>query len=437
VEAVFERDGRVYLIADVAPVTPRDEEIAEFAFSKAVTDQAPNPNIKWFRGQYVEADNPNLNGAMWPSNELAIASVTPMLMPVTVMHDPRTAVGLIADIALRTREKDNVPRSRLDNVLALWGHRFPEAVEEAQANYEAGTLMQSMECLPSYYDCGSCGKSYPKLPGGAEKANWCGHLRDEHASRIMRNVTFTGTGLIFGSRGAKGAYSEAHLEPLMDEVAEFHERARHDEAGSTRPKPKPTPRRKNRMEIEDTRYQELLAAESKLKDLEPKLSEAQETAAKVPDLERKVETLEVEKKAAADEAAAEKTKREGLEEQARATELASERVSKLGKTFREKLPESIRTKLDEQAKTLKDDEWTARLDELAELVGVKADEGGPAGSGEGSGSGAGSGEFSREEVARAGLSSGASGGGGGGAISPERRRSVVAGLVKPPTGASK
>jgi hypothetical protein len=34
-----------------------------------------------------------------------------MLMPVTVMHDPRTAVGTIADVKLLTPEKDGVPRA--------------------------------------------------------------------------------------------------------------------------------------------------------------------------------------------------------------------------------------------------------------------------------------------------------------------------------------
>lgn len=429
-ETVFERDGRVYLVADVAPVTPRDEEIADYAFGKALMDAAPNPNISWFRGRYVEADRPNDNGAMWPSSELAIASVTPMLMPVTVMHDPRTAVGLIADIALR-HKSDEVPRSRLDSVLGVWAHRFPDVVEEAQANYAAGTLMQSMECLPQSYDCGSCGKSYPKLPGGAEKANWCTHLRDEYAStaRIMRNVTFTGTGLIFGSRGATGAYTEAHLEPFMDEVAEFHERTRSGSSRSTKP-----PRRKNTMEIDDKRYEELVAAEAKAKDLEPKLATAQEEAAKVPDLERKIEALEVEKKAASDEAAEEKAKREKLEETARQGELASERLAKLGKDFKAKLPESISLKLQEQAKSLKDEDWAGRLEELAELVGVKHDAGGA----DTSGGGSGDGTFSREEVARSGLSGGGSGGSGtGGEISPERRRSVVAGLIKAPTGAAK
>lgn len=426
-DAVFERSGRVYLISEVAPLTPTTDEVAGYAFAKSIGDSAPNPNLKWFRGQYVEAENANLNGALWPSSELAIASITPMLMPVTVMHDPRTAVGLIADTQLLTREKDGVPRSRIDNVLALWGHRFPDVVAEAEANYAAGTLMQSMECRSPHYDCASCGKTYVKLPGDAETANWCGHLRDEHAARILRNVTFTGTGLIYGSRGAKGAYTEAHLEPLMDEVAESHERARHDSTY------RPTPRRKRTMEIEDTRYQELIAAEAKLKEIQPRLTTAEESAAKVPDLERKVEELEVGKKAAEDLAAAEKTQRETLEETARATELASDRLGKLGKTFRAKLPESIRTKLDDQAKLLKDEDWKGRLDELAELVGVKPDEGGP----EDAGSGAGA-EFTREEVARAGLSGGGGSGSGGGAdnaASPQVRRSVVAGLIAPPTGA--
>jgi hypothetical protein len=46
---------------------------------------------------------------MWTAGELAIKGLTPMLMPVTVMHDPRTAVGAIADLALRTPEKRQGP----------------------------------------------------------------------------------------------------------------------------------------------------------------------------------------------------------------------------------------------------------------------------------------------------------------------------------------
>src|SRR4051794_11303414 len=166
----------MYLVTPVAPFTPEQSEIEEYAFAD-VLKHAPNPHIVWMRGQYVEADRPNLNGAMWLSDELAVKSLTPNFMPVTVMHDPRTAVGLIADTRLVQAGENGVARARLDNTIGLWGHRFPEAVEEALANYQSGELMQSMECKPGYYDCSECGTRYPKLPGGAEEANWCAHLK--------------------------------------------------------------------------------------------------------------------------------------------------------------------------------------------------------------------------------------------------------------------
>lgn len=146
----FERGlDKLYIVAPVAPFDPADTDLAEFAFADQLKKMAPNEVLMWLRGNYVEADNPNANGQEWTAGEIALKSLTPMFMPVTVMHDPRTAVGLIADVALRLPEKDDVPRSRLDTSLALWSHRFPEVAEETLINYKAGSLMQSMECVPT------------------------------------------------------------------------------------------------------------------------------------------------------------------------------------------------------------------------------------------------------------------------------------------------
>jgi hypothetical protein len=428
---IFERDSRVFVVCPVAPFQPAQAEVEEFAFSKALLDQAPNPNIKWLRGQYVEADNPNLNNALWTEGELSIASVTPTFMPVTVMHDPRTAVGLIADTRLLTRAKDNVPRSRLDTTLGVWAHRFPEIAAEIDANYASGDLMQSMECLPTHYDCTACGKRYPKLPGGAEKANWCACLRGETAqkgARSLGNVTFTGSGLIFGHRGANGALPTAHLEVLQEEVAEFHERARKD--GSA---PKPRPRRARRMEIEDREYQQLIADRAERDRIKDELATAQAEAAKVPDLERKVEETETAKVAVEQE-------RDTLkgEKEARVDELAKERLGSLGSEFLGKFGEFAKGKLEETAGKASDEEWDSYLKEREEMAGVQRDageKGAPAG-------GSGDGTFSREEVARTGAAAnGGSGSGNGSATTPskERQRSVVAGLIRKPaaTGADK
>lgn len=422
---IFEREDNLYIVTPVAPFEPTDTEAEEFAYAGDLKKMAPNENLLWLRGRYVEGDRPNENGAEWPDHELEIASLTPMLMPVTRMHDPRTAVGMIADTRLHPKTDD--ARARIDTTLGIWKHRFPDVAEEIAANYAAGTLMQSMECRHAYYDCGECGTRYPKLPRGAERVNWCSHLRGESAAagnrrpvRRLGNVTFTGTGLIFGTEGARGAYDEAHLDLLADEVAAFH----HE---SHAVKPRRT-RRMDNIEISKTEYAELQALKAKFDGLESKVKDLEETAAKVPGLEKQIEEAEAAKTRAEterDEKAAALTE---LEETARTSTLAKDRLKGLSAAFMGKLGDFTKSKLEEHAASMQDEEWADRIKELEESTGVKHDEGGTAATAnEG---------LSEEELARAGGQGGGGGAGGqggngtGGNVSPERRRSVVGGLVK-------
>lgn len=365
---VFERNGRLYIVGSLAPIAPTSDQLDEFAFANELRSQAPNEHLLWLKGQYVEADRPNKNGQFWASKELAIKSLTPRLMPVTVMHRARDVVGLIADTKLILPEAASVTApSRIETALAIWAHRFPEVAEECAFNYKQGTLMQSMECDISHYDCIDCGKSYVKLPGGAERANWCSHLRDGAEKgvpvRRLEGVTFTGTGLIFGTRnGATGALDTAHLETFQAEVAEFHERANTD-------------RRQTRRTSVD-----ITIPRSEYDELKAKALKADEAAARVATLETEKaaltasnEKLEIDLVAKTTEAATEKAQREALEETSRTVTLAGDRVSKLGAPFTAKLSENIKTRLSEQAKTLSDEDWATRLDELAELTGVKHD----------------------------------------------------------------
>jgi hypothetical protein len=404
---VYEEGDRLYLVAPVTPIEATNEEVAEFAFGDDLLKRAPNPHIAWFRGHYVEADQANGNGAMWTAKELAIKSLTPMLMPVTVMHDPRTAVGAIADLSLRTPDKDQVPRSKIDTAIALWSHRFPEVVEEAKRNYATGELMQSMECHAPNYDCRTCGMGFTKLPGGAEQANWCAHLKGEGdvpGVRILRSVVFTGTGLIFGSRGATGADPSAHLETFQQEVAEFHERVHRD---SHRPRRKRT---METVEIAKNEYDELRAR--------PARGEFEEAVAAKDKAERDLETAETAQKTAERERDELKTRVEGHEEKARQLTLRDERLGKLGEGFMGKLGDKTKVRLREQAGSLKDEDWTARLEELEELTKAKRDDGAEAGGS--------SDTFTAEEIARH-----QGGGGGGGSHddpTPNQRRSVLAGL---------
>jgi hypothetical protein len=452
--AVFEQGDRTYLIAPLTPVTPTVNEIEEYAFGKSLIDQAkrqaPNPNIAWFGGHYIEADTPNENGAMWRANEIAIKRLTPMYMPVTVMHDFRSAVGVIANIALKTPDDDGVQRSKIETVLALWKHRFPEVVAEAEANHEAGTLMQSMECISPDYECSECGAVFHKLPQGAEQEHWCDHLQASNpsagysdlagvtpnASRILRNVVFTGTGLIFGTRGSHGADASAYLESFQDEVAAFHQRV-HGDTETAR-----STIQMAQIQVEESEYTRI---KSERDDFKTRAETAEREKAEAVSA---AETAEAAKVKAEGELAEATKKVENFEESARKGTLADERLGALGDGFTEKIDAmpTLKKNLHEQAKSLSDEEWAARLSEVEEVAKVKRDakkdgstppSGDPDASGSEDESAANKDTlFEREEVASSQVSGGGNGDSGGnanGQQTPAARRSVVAGLVKPRT----
>jgi hypothetical protein len=369
---VYEQGDHAYIVSPVQNFSPEDAELETFAFVSDVRKMAPNPNFLWLKGSYVEADNPNRNGDQWTAGDLAIKALTPVLCPVTVMHNLSSAVGTIADTKLLTPEKDSVPRARIDTVIALWAHRFPEAAEEARINAAQGSLMCSMECISAAYDCSVCGATFYRQAKMAEQVQWCDHLKGtatdattgarilQTASRILRNVTFTGVGLIYGTRGARGAYPDAHLE--VEELAAFHREVH----ASTSSKPK---RRKGMMEIEDSKYEQMISAkataDSQVITLKDQLATAEKT----------IETVEAAKVAAETALATEKTAREAAEEKARVSAMRDERLSALGTAFKAKLDKlpNVKPIVARQAGEMSDADWTARLAELSETLAVKHD----------------------------------------------------------------
>jgi hypothetical protein len=430
--SIREHGDHVYITCPVGPYEPEPSEIEAFAFASDLRSAAPNPKILWLRGQYVEADQPNRNGDQWTAGELAIKALTPVLMPITVMHDLRSAVGTIADARLLTPTEHQVPRARIDTTLAVWAHRFPEVAEECRINARQGTLMASMECIAPTYDCSVCGVMMQRGPNWERE--WHAHVAEHTVasanverspSRILRAVLFTGVGLIFGTRGARGAMPTAQLE--VEELAAIHREA-HEGTTTKRP------RRRNTVEIEDSKYEGMVAgkaeADGKVNDLTAKLQEA----------ERKIETLEAAKLKAEEERNAFKLAAEQAEEKARVGAMRDERLAVLGTGFRAKLDklETTAKRVKDQAATLSDEDWTARLEELEETLGVKRDaqlDAAATGNGGGQGGTADplAGLLDRTAVQTSAVGAEITAGEHtGDAPTPERRQSVMGGLVRRP-----
>lgn len=436
---VFQRGDRIYLVAPVSPFNPDEPTIETFAFAEELKKTAPNPNFLWLKGNYVEADSANSNGDEWTAEELTVKSLTPMYCPVTVMHDPRTAVGLIADSRLLTPDADKVPRSRIETTLAIWSHRFPDIAEEIAHNYEQGMLMQSMECMAPYYSCKACGQTFQTLPERAERANYCTHLAENpNAGRILGGVTFTGTGLIFGSRGATGAYSDANLEVFQEEVVAAHQETHQ---GSTE---KRETRRASKMpegtgiDVSREEYAELQKRPTQA-EFQAEKERADKAVEEKAAADKAVEEAEAAQKKAEEEKEAAEKKVQGFEEQARKDEMARDRLGKLGKGFRGAMGEKTAERVKADAASMSDEEWEGRVTELEETLSKKRDDGGsgkPAGSGEGESTAADE-TFSETEVTASHLGTSPSGGGESGEPTEEARGAVMGGLMGSLGGGSK
>jgi hypothetical protein len=187
--------------------------------------------------------------------------------------------------------------------------------------------------------------------------------------------------------------------------------------------------------IEQSEFAELQQRPSK-EELAAAVKRAEDAEEAKAEAEKAKEAAEIAKKTAEDEKAESDRKLQDAEEKANQAELADSRYETLGSKFLKKLPESIASKLKEQAKTMKDEEWSSRLEELSELVGVKSDEKlteeeaaeEPGASGSEASS---SEEFSAEQIAKAGLGSS---NGIGKSPSPQVRAGVFSGLYAKGTG---
>jgi len=367
---VQHQNGRLYLNSPLRVFEPSEDEISSFQFAHSAMQTAPNEKILWLQGEYVDGDVPNRNGQMWTSDEVSIKSVTARLMPVTLMHDMRTAVGVIADTRLATGEQsDGKPSgARLSTVLAIWAHRFPEAAQEILHNNNMGTLMQSQECDSPSYECSSCNQVFVKP---VDESSHCDHLKSGEASRTLRDVTFTGTGLIFGSRGAEGANPNAQLDMVMAEVARW------SDAKNGVEKQKQETSNVETIEIKRSEYDELKARPTR-EDFDAMKDKATEAEASRDEAVKAHEAAEVAKKAAEDAKAEADKELASLKTEAEADEMAKERMEAVDAELAGALPESIKGRLEKQARSMSDDEWSERITELSELVKVepKSKEGG-------------------------------------------------------------
>jgi hypothetical protein len=197
-----------------------------------------DPDLSWILGNYVEADNSNDNGHIFPLAELTAAQATLFHKPLNMLHHARYCVGTFVGAELTTppaaagaslefnpsmtsmvpyvvssggttytisgttNVTTNTPliagRNPILEALAVfWKHNFPEEAQVIQKAHAEGSLYFSMETVPDEIECAAeqCKKRVKYA--GRQHDSYCCHMNDVGGRKKLYKPHFNAGALIF------------------------------------------------------------------------------------------------------------------------------------------------------------------------------------------------------------------------------------------------
>jgi hypothetical protein len=232
-----------------------------------------DPDIRWVLGNYVEADQANSNGHIFPLDELTAASSTLAGKPLNMMHREHYIVGAFAGAQLlnadgseygagpmahlaaaltlpntATLEYRPVTSTSADFTLTaagqpqppyvealagLWHYRFPEEFYNIKKAHAEGTLFFSMEAIPEEVSCPEC--SHRAAYAGFSHDSYCEHMNGVTASKVLHKPTFNGGAIIIPP--VRPGWSRADITTISEYVAAHQEEAEavHDAVAEAAP----------------------------------------------------------------------------------------------------------------------------------------------------------------------------------------------------------
>ncbi len=162
----------------------------------------PDPNIKWILGNFVEADNPNENGHIFPLEDLKAAQRTIPHKPLNMLHHGRYIVGVFAAIEMLWPQdaesaSDNHPY--IEALSAFWQHQFPDEYAVVQRAHDDGALFYSMEAVPESLNCTQEGCKFKETAvayAGRTSDTYCAHMNEPRGQKILNKPHFGAGALI-------------------------------------------------------------------------------------------------------------------------------------------------------------------------------------------------------------------------------------------------
>jgi hypothetical protein len=225
-----------------------------------------DPDLKWILGNYVEADNANSNGHIFPLEDLKANSETIGHKPLNMLHEPHKIVGHYAAIEMlypmdsaakapaashRTckgcgahmakdagkcqscgkgwEAADADPKPYVEALSAFYRYYFPEEYSAVEKAHREGSLFYSMEAVPKTLTCAAadgCGQEFAYK--GRIHESYCAHLHEPVAMRRLNQPHFKGGAIIIppvspGWKGADIKELSALIEASGDDAERLYE----------------------------------------------------------------------------------------------------------------------------------------------------------------------------------------------------------------------
>lgn len=161
-------------------------------------------DIKWILGNFVEANNANDNGHIFPLEDLKIAQQTIPNKPLNMLHHGNYIVGAFAGAEL-LYPKDGegasgdapVGNPYVEALSAFWRHQFPEEYELVRKAHEEAALFYSMEAIPETLTCPEDGCKAHLVPyAGRQSDSYCAHMNAPRGRKVLNKPHFGAGALI-------------------------------------------------------------------------------------------------------------------------------------------------------------------------------------------------------------------------------------------------
>lgn len=190
-----------------------------------------DPDLRWILGNFVEANEANSNGHIFPLEDLHAAQHTIAGKPLNMLHRDHYIVGCFAGAQLVTAEGAEINEGEttyamaaadvgqhpyVEAVAGMWHTRFPEEFFDIKRAHSDGSLYFSMEAIPEEVSCPKCGLKAEFA--GLESDTYCDDMQGPVGPKVLHKPTFNGGAIIIPP--VKPGWKRADVRTISNYIGE-------------------------------------------------------------------------------------------------------------------------------------------------------------------------------------------------------------------------